>query len=258
MQSSEENYPRISIITVVYNDVTNILETIKSVRNQTYKNIEYIIIDGDSDDGTKELIQSNLEFIDFLKSEPDNGIYDAINKGIRVATGDYVGFLHCGDLFSDKYVITKVADEILRERTDAVFADVDIVDAKDTNIVIRHYSGKNFSKWKLRIGAAPPHPSLYCRREIYTRIGLYKTNYRVSSDYEMIVRMFIVNKISYSYMNFSMVKMRVGGESNNGIIGQFQQNLEIIDAAKSNKLYTNIFLVFMKLPLRLLQYIFRS
>ena len=258
MQSPSENYPRISIITVVYNDVTNILETIKSVRHQTYKNIEYIIIDGDSNDGTKELIQNNIELIDFFKSEADNGIYDAINKGIRAASGDYVGFLHCGDLFIDKYVIAKVANEIQRGGTDAVFADVDIVDAKDTNTIIRHYSGKNLSKWKLRIGAAPPHPSLYCKREIYKRIGLYKTNYRVSSDYEMIVRMFVVNKISYSYMNFSMIKMRVGGESNSGIIGQLQQNFEIIDAAKSNKFYTNIFLVFLKLPLRLLQYFFRS
>ena len=258
MQSDKENIPRISVITVVYNDVTNIIETIKSVRNQTYKNIEYIIVDGDSNDGTKELIQNNHELIDIFKSEPDSGIYEAINKGIRLSTGDYVGFLHCGDLFSNKYVITKVAKAIQKERTDAFFADVDIVDSNDTKKVIRHYSGKNFSKWKLRIGAAPPHPSLYCRREIYQRIGLYKTNYRVSSDYEMIVRMFVVNKISYSYLNFSMVKMRVGGESNNGFIGQLQQNLEIIDAAKSNKLYTNIFFVLMKLPLRLMQYFFRN
>ena len=258
MQRDKENIPRISVITVVYNDVTNIIETIKSVRNQTYKNIEYIIIDGDSNDGTKELIQNNHELIDIFKSEPDSGIYEAINKGIRLSTGDYVGFLHCGDLFSNKYVITKVAKAIQKERTDAFFADVDIVDSNDTKKVIRHYSGKNFSKWKLRIGAAPPHPSLYCRREIYQRIGLYKTNYRVSSDYEMIVRMFVVNKISYSYLNFSMVKMRVGGESNNGFIGQLQQNLEIIDAAKSNKLYTNIFFVLMKLPLRLMQYFFRN
>ena len=128
MQSDKENIPRISVITVVYNDVTNIIETIKSVRNQTYKNIEYIIIDGDSNDGTKELIQNNHELIDIFKSEPDSGIYEAINKGIRLSTGDYVGFLHCGDLFSNKYVITKVAKAIQKERTDAFFADVDIVD----------------------------------------------------------------------------------------------------------------------------------
>ena len=250
--------PLITIITIVYNDIRNIQETIDSVLSQTYLNIEYIIIDGGSDDGTKEVINNNSKLLSHWISEPDEGIYDAINKGINCAKGDYVGFLHSGDLFFGNDSVQIIANEFSKNNTDSIFADVDIVDINNTNKIIRHYSGMNFSFWKLRIGLAPPHPTFYCKSEVYKSIGDYLIKYRVSADYEMMVRAFYKNKISYSYINSTLVKMRTGGESNNGIIGQLQQNIEIIDAAKQNDFYTNIFLVACKVPFRIIQYFFHK
>lgn len=248
------NIPLISIITIVYNDNQNIQETIDSVMSQTYANMEYIIIDGGSVDGTKEILIKNSKFLSYFVSEPDKGIYDAINKGIAAATGKYIGLLHSGDLFFDRNTVQIIANDFNKNNTDSIFADVDIVNAANTNKTIRHYSGKNFNQWKLRIGLAPPHPTFYCKREVYKRLGKYLTKYRVSADYEMMVRAFYKYKISYSYINSTLVKMRDGGESNNGIFGQLQQNMEIIDAARRNNFYTNIALIAFKIPFRLIQY----
>jgi glycosyltransferase involved in cell wall biosynthesis len=252
------NSPLLTIITVVFNDIENIQETINSVLSQTYPSIEYIIIDGGSYDGTKEIILNNEKILSYWVSEPDEGIYDAINKGIEVANGDIIGLLHSGDIFYDINSLQLIVDEFVNSNKDSIFGDVDIVKSRDINATIRHYSGKHFSKWRLRIGLAPPHPTFYCRRTVYEKVGKYVTTYRVSADYEMMVRVYYKYNISYSYINQTLVKMRQGGESNNGMIGQFQQNMEIIHAAKSNNFYTNVLLVAVKLPFRLIQYFSRK
>ncbi len=258
MNASQKKPIKISIVTIVFNDAENILETLNSVRNQDYENIEYIVIDGDSIDGTKEIIEKNLQHIDKFFSEKDEGIYDALNKGIHHASGEYIGFLHSGDFFHGNDVISSLALNIEREGCDAIFSNLDIIHPKDTKKIIRHYTGNNFSLLKLRMGIMPPHPTFYCKKDIYEKVGKYTTKYRVSSDYEMMVRMFYVERIKYFYLDKTTVKMRSGGESNNGIKGQIQQNMEIYDAAKRNNFYTNYLLIACKIPLKLAQYITRS
>ena len=164
----------VSIITIVFNDVNNIQETIDSVWSQSYQNIEYIVIDGGSSDGTREVVERNTDKIDFWISEIDHGIYDAINKGIKAANGDYIGLLHSGDLFNSSNVVDAIVEEFVHKNVDSVIANLDIVEPTNTDKVIRHYSGKNFKLWKLRMGIMPPHPTFYCKKgKLYIKSFFY-------------------------------------------------------------------------------------
>ncbi len=248
----------ITIITIVFNDHLNIQQTIDSVKNQTYKEIQYIVIDGGSTDGTKEIIYRNKDYIDKIISEEDNGIYDALNKGISYAKGEIVGFLHSGDFYVSEDVVQLIANEFDNTGSDSVFSDLDIVDELDTTKIIRHFSGKNFNLLKLRMGLMPPHPTFYCKLKLYNIAGEYSTDYEVSSDYEMMVRLFYTKRISYSYINTTTIKMRDGGTSNSGFFNQIKQNIEKYEAARNNNFYTNYFLIACKIPFKIGEYIFRS
>src|SRR5450759_205999 len=161
----------VSIITVSYNSVGTISDTINSVLSQTYQNIEYIIIDGSSVDGTIELVQSFGKRISKFVSEPDKGIYDAINKGIRLATGDIIGILHSDDFFYNKFVIEKVVKSFVDNDIDAVIGDVQFVDPQKTSKIVRQYSSKNFNPSKFRFGFMPAHPGFYVRRDLFENLG---------------------------------------------------------------------------------------
>ncbi len=245
---------KISIITVCYNSEKTIRDTIDSVLAQDYENVEYIIVDGGSNDSTISIVREYGERINTFISESDKGIYDAMNKGVKASSGEYVGILNSDDIFSHSHVISDLVRLLSNNKVDAVYGDLVLVDRNDTSKVVRSYSSKNFKKWKIRFGLMLPHPTFYVRRALFDKFGLYKLNYRVSADFELITR-FLTKGITLVRNPDVMVKMRQGGISSNGFWWRVHQNFEIIRACKENGIYTNIFFIALKLPVKLLSYI---
>jgi glycosyltransferase involved in cell wall biosynthesis len=249
--------PLISIITVVFNGGLTLEDTILSVLEQTYSNIEYIIIDGGSNDNTLEIIQKYDAELDFWISEGDEGIYDAMNKGIKLATGDYIGILNSDDFFSNPQVIKKIAERFLTKKIDVVFSQLDVVDNNNSLRVLRKYRVKVFSIFMLRIGVMPAHPTFYCRKSCYQKLGptLYRTDYKIASDFELLLRLLLTQNVSWSYIAETTVIMRSGGVSSANMKSRLILNREIIQACKENGIYTNILMLLLKIPMRLLELI---
>ena len=245
---------KITIITVCFNSQETIRDTIQSVLSQDYPEIEYIVVDGASTDHTPEILAEYSDRIACVISEPDDGIYDAMNKGIHQASGDFIGILNSDDVYRDKTVISKVVQEIESSGADALFADLCIVERNNLNKVIRYCSAKKFRIWKIRWGMTIPHPTFFVSRDSYEKYGLYKINYRVSADFELIARFLYHHSVSYVYLPQNIVKMRHGGISTTGLWGRIHQNLEIVRACRENNIYTNIFMVAMKLPFKIFEY----
>ena len=226
---------KISVITASYNNIATISDAYNSLREQTYSDIERIWIDGASSDGTKELLESlynsnNGIFI----SEPDKGIYNALNKGIKLATGDIVGFLHADDIFNDKYCIERIAKIFSDPEVQAVYGDLVYVKKDSPSEVVRRWKSKKFYRSLLKSGWMPPHPTLYIRREIYQNLGGFDENYKISSDYDFILKLFLIPNLKIIYLPTTLVKMRVGGTSNRSILNIFNKSREDFQAIKSN------------------------
>jgi len=245
----------ISIITVSHNSISTISATIKSVLAQTYPNIEYIIIDGSSTDGTIDSINSLGKSISKFVSEPDKGIYDAINKGIKLATGDIIGILNSDDFFYDNNVIERVAVAFEENEIDAVFGDVQFVDPEKTSKIIRYYSSKKFNPAKFKFGFMPAHPSFYVKRELFEKLGYYKTDYKIAADYELLIRFLYVNQIKYKYIEMPFVSMRTGGVSNKSICSNVTLNKEIARACKENGIHTNYLYIYSKYFLKMFEFL---
>lgn len=225
---------KISIITVCYNSAKTIEETLKSVKNQTYPNIEFIVIDGKSKDETISIIKKYEDIISYFESEEDKGLYDAINKGIEKATGDFVGILNSDDVFFDENTISSVADFLNRNSSlDAITGN--IIQIKNGKI-IRHYKSNKWKPRDLEIGFMPPHPSIFIRKSTYNRLGLYKLGYKIAADYELIIRYFLKNKIQYKYSGITTTKMLVGGASSSGINSYKIITNEVLRAFNENDL----------------------
>ncbi len=233
---------KISLITVCYNSSKTIEATIESVLKQSCRdNIQYIIIDGDSNDNTLEIISKYSEMIDIIVSEKDNGLYDAMNKGIMIATGDAIGFLNSDDIFCDNRAIEKVI-KIFNDNSglDSVYADLYYVSQSNQNSIIRKWiSGeqRSFSN-----GWHPAHPTLYIRKKVYDKYGLFNLDFRLAADFEIMLRFFDRYKISSFYIQEAFVKMRLGGETNKNFRNIFKQNVECIRAFYLNGIEVNIFL----------------
>ena len=255
-ESSTESCPLITVITVVFNGAETLEQTIQSVIQQTYNNIEHIIIDGGSTDKTLAILQKYDHKIAYWLSEQDSGIYDAMNKGILLARGDYIGMLNSDDFFSDPIALEVIATNIRLANVDAVFSRLDIVDPINLDRVLRRYRVSNFSSLMLRIGIMPPHPTFYCKKSCYENAGLYLTNFRIAADFEMLVRLLTKHHITWRFIDKTTIKMRSGGVSNSGIKSKWVVNREIIRACKENGLYTNMFLLLFKLPIRLIERFF--
>ncbi len=246
--------PTVSIITVSLNSIKTISDTINSVLAQTYPNIEYIVIDGSSTDGTTEIIKSYSAGISKIISEPDNGIYDAINKGIKLATGDIIGILNSDDFFNDNGVIEKVVTAFNENEIDAVTGDVQFIDTHKKSKIVRYYSSEHFYPGRFKFGYMPPHPSFYVRRELFEKLGYYKTDYRIAADYELLIRFLYVNKIKYKYLKMPLVSMRTGGVSNKTIMSNFTLNKEIARACRENGIRTNYLFIYSKYILKMFEY----
>lgn len=254
-KSGFPNKPLVTVITVVFNGALTLEDTIQSVINQTYDNVEYIVVDGGSTDATLDILRQYEGNIDYWVSEKDAGLYDAMNKGIALAKGDYIGMLNSDDFFTNSWVLEKIATSLASSNVDAVFSCLNIVDPANLAQVLRKYRIASLNAFLLRIGVMPPHPTFYCKRTVYEKVGRYRTDYRVAADFEMIIRMFIKEKMSSHFLDEVTINMRAGGISNDGLVGQIQQNFEIVRACRENGFYTNIFLIALKLPLKLLQFI---
>ena len=236
---------KVSIITATYNNESTVLDTISSVVSQTYINIEHIIIDGASKDKTLSLINNNSTKILKVISEPDNGIYDALNKGIKNATGDIIVFLHADDIFSDNRVIEKAVKLFTEKKTDSIYGDLQYVSKENTDKIIRYWKAGKYSFLKLKRGWMPPHPTFFVKKEIYDKYGLFDTKFSISADYDIILRFLGKEKISIAYLPEVMIKMRIGGESNKNIKNILRKMKEDVRALRKNKL-GGIHTVFMK------------
>jgi len=256
-KQSQLEKPLISIITVVFNGGDTLEDAILSVFGQCYDNIEYIIIDGGSNDDTLDIIQKYDAKVDLWVSEGDKGIYDAMNKGIKLASGDYIGFLNADDFFSNPQAVEKIVERFLIEKTDAVFSQLDVVDPNNLSRILRKYRVKKFSTLMLRIGVMPPHPTFYCRKSCYQKLGItcYRTDYQIASDFELLLRLLLTQNISWSYIAETTIIMRSGGVSSANMKSRVILNREIIQACKENGLYTNILMLFLKIPMRLFELI---
>lgn len=240
------NNIKISVITISRNSEATIASAIKSVLNQSYPNKEYIIIDGASSDGTAEIVASFSQAVSKFVSEPDNGIYDAINKGIKLASGDIIGILNSDDFFYDDSILQKIADRFTDETIDAVYGDVMFVDPDDLTKSVRYFSSRNFRTSKFKFGYMPAHPSFYVRRSVYEKFGLYKTDYKIAADFELVLRFMHTNKIKCSYIGYPFVCMRTGGVSNRSFFSRMQLNREIAKACRENDVKTNYISIYSK------------
>jgi len=248
---------KVSIITATYNSVKTLEGTIKSVLAQTYADIEYIIIDGASTDGTQQLIrQYELQFGERLKwlSEKDSGIYDAMNKGIKMATGEIVGILNSDDYFTNNNVIELMMAAFKDSNLDAVYGDIHFIREGQPDKIFRYYSSKPFRPLWLRFGFMPAHPSFYCRKEVFEKAGLYKTDYKIGSDYEMMVRLFMVHKIKAKYLPLDFVTMRTGGASTRNVKSRLQLIKDDVRGCRENGIYTNPLMISMKFLYKIFEY----
>lgn len=226
---------KISLITAVYNSEATVGEAIASVSKQTYPNFEHLVIEGKSKDGSLAAIQRAGHDRMRLISEPDEGIYDALNKGIRNATGDVVGFIHSDDFLAHDGVLTRIASAFENTAVEAVFSDLVYVSQADTSRVIRHWSTGAFHPRRLKYGWMPAHPTLYLRREVYERFGAYDKNMRIAADYDFILRYFSQATGDSVYIPEVLYKMRVGGVSNRNLSKVHQKMKEDMLAIRRNR-----------------------
>ena len=230
---------KISIITVVRNNVSTINDAIESVLSQTYKNIEYIIVDGSSTDGTVEVVQGYKDKIDKFISEKDHGVYDAMNKGIAMATGDVIGILNSDDIYFDKNSIESVVESFRENKTESIFGDLYYVDKYDLNKVIRYWKSSDFKLGSFAKGWHPPHPTFFVKKEVYEKHGLYDLELKVSADFDLMLRFLEKYQISTTYLHKVLVKMRIGGQSNNSIKNIIISNQSILRSFDKNKIKVN-------------------
>lgn len=241
---------KVSVITVCYNSSDTIEDTLQSIESQTYSDIELIVIDGLSTDSTNEIVKKYSHIVSVHVAEKDNGLYDAMNKGISLASGDIVGILNSDDVLADESVIENIVAGFSDKTIDAVYSDLVYVSEHNLDKPTRLYSSKVFSQRMIKFGIMLPHPTFYVRKECYTELGLYKTTYRVAADFELLAR-FMSSGIIAIRLPLISVKMREGGISSSGLLWRVHQNFEIVRACRENGFYTNIFLVMLKLPYKL-------
>jgi glycosyltransferase involved in cell wall biosynthesis len=228
---------KVSIITVVWNNKETIKDSINSVLNQTYADIEYIVVDGSSSDGTVDIVKGYVNKISHFISEPDEGIYDALNKGIELASGDVIGILHSDDLFSDRFVVSDMMERMAVENAEIAFSDMVIVDNSMTK-VLRYYMASYFSPWMFKIGWMPPHPTCFIKKSLFDEFGMYSLDYKVAGDFDFLVRIFYARDISWTYLDRVTVKMRQGGVSNIGFSSKKIIAKEINQSLRSNNVWS--------------------
>lgn len=225
---------KITIITATYNCEKTIISTLKSISDQRYKNIEHLVVDGGSEDKTLEMTRGYVNHSIKVISEKDDGIYDALNKGVREASGDVVGFLHADDMFQNENVVSKIASAFEDENVLAVYGDLVYVAKDDVNCIVRTWRSGVFRFANLRYGWMPPHPTLYVRRFIFDQIGGFNLNYRISADYDWMLRLLTRSELTIKYIPEVFVRMRLGGISNRSLFSLIKKSSEDLKIVRQN------------------------
>lgn len=246
---------KISIITVSFNSADTIKETIDSVLSQDYPNIEYIIVDGNSTDGTQAIVQSYGSRIAKFISEKDKGLYDAMNNGIALATGDVIGILNSDDLYADSNVLSRIAETFTRERVGVVYGDLYYFRSGFPNTAIRYYKGGVFSLSRVQFGLMPPHPTFFIRKEVYDQHGNFDLQFTLSADFDLILRFLGIKKVPFRYLPEVLVKMRTGGKSTSSLKRTLIMNREDIASCKKYGLKTNLFKFYLKYPIKFFDFL---
>ena len=251
---SNNQYMKITIITATYNSAATVKDTFESVLAQTYKNIEYIVVDGLSKDNTVDIIKEYEQLFDGKMrwvSEKDKGLYDAMNKGIAMATGDVVGILNSDDFYTSNDALAVIAETMQDNSIDAVYGDIHFVNDDNLNKCVRYYSSAIFKRSLMRIGLMPAHPSFYCKREVYTKYGAFDTRYKIGADFESLLRYIYVNRIKTQYIKKDFVTMRTGGASTNGFRSRWQIMKDHLRAMKDHGIKSNLFILSLRYPYKI-------
>ncbi len=217
---------QISIITVVLDNHAFVRDAIDSVLSQSYTNVQYIIIDGGSNDGSLDIIKSFGDKISIVVSEPDEGIYDAMNKGLALATGDVIGFLNADDFYAHQQVLQQVANKFETTNCDILYADLDYVSRADKNKIVRKWRSGTFNKNRFLTGWMPPHPTFFARKEVYQKLGGFNKKLNMAADYELMLRFCYFNDLNINYLPEVIIKMRLGGQSNRSFKNRIKANIQ--------------------------------
>jgi glycosyltransferase involved in cell wall biosynthesis len=242
---------KVSIITVSFNSAKTITDTIESVLSQDYPQIEYIIVDGGSKDNTVDIIKQYQDRISHWVSEKDRGMYDAMNKGIAIATGDVIGILNSDDVYMNTHIVSELMELMQSKRAQVVFADLILVDQDNPQKVLRYYDSSYFHPNKFKYGWMPAHPTVFVKRELYEAVGNFSITYQIAADYEMLIRILAIQRARYAYLPKPVVRMRSGGASTAGLSRNWILNQEIVDACRANGIYSNMAMLLLKLPFKL-------
>lgn len=248
---------KVSIITITYNSAITLRDTMEAVLSQTSKNIEYIVVDGASKDDTVKIIKEyESKFNGQMRwvSEPDKGLYDAMNKGIRMATGDIVGIINSDDFYHRTDVIAKVVEGFQENGIEAIYGDVRFVNPNNLDKTVRYYSSKHFSPQLFRYGFMPAHPTFFTYRRYFEEFGYYKTDYKIAADYELLIRFLYTHKLKSKYLPLDFMKMRMGGASTASIKSNILLNKEIVRACRENDIWTCMPLLFLKYFIKIFEF----
>lgn len=246
---------KISLITVSFNAADTIGATLDSVVSQTHPDVQHIVIDGASRDGTLAIINHFRDGIAKLVSESDHGIYDAMNKGLALATGDIIAFLNADDVYVHPGVLARVSRIMAQGNLDALFGDAEFSRPGMPGRVVRRYRSSGFSPRRVAWGWMPAHPALFLHRRVFERFGIFRTDYRIAGDFELVARVFHSNELKYRYLPEVLVRMRTGGISTGGWRNTILLNREVLRACHENGIQTNLLMILSKYPAKLMEFL---
>lgn len=241
LAADQKRFMRISVVTVCYNAAATIADTLDSVAAQTHPNIEHIVVDGASKDETMNVIHQHGGRVAKIISEPDKGIYDAMNKGLKHATGDVVGFLNADDFYASPQSLSLIADAFKDPSIDACYGDLCYVEQEDVNAIVRYWRSSPFKPRLFEVGWCPPHPTFYARRSVFEKYGHFDASYRIAGDADLMMRFLERDHIRAHYIHEVLVKMRVGGASNQSLSSIIKQNKEVWRSLKAYGLEASLF-----------------
>ncbi len=250
---------KISVITICFNCEKTINKTVDSVIKQNFSNYEYIIIDGKSNDKTLEVLEKYKSKISRIISEKDEGLYDAINKGINNSNGDIIVLLHGNDMFASSEVLSKISNFFSKNKDiDVILSNLTIKSDLENGKKLRFYNCRNFRPWMLRIGYSPAHLSAFFKKDAMDEVGIYNNDFKIAGDFDYFVRSFLIKNLKYKYLDENLIYMSTGGISGSGLKSYINSSIEINKSLKKNGFYSNLLITFLRFPLKLIQLLVKN